>query len=144
MAILILDRHGVGVHGFLAGNTFESRQYSSIIILVALHRKTALLVAIGPSQTNKMLLRLGKSHECANPKGDNGRPDRCPDSPMDVLAVANLRNGRCRDCYNLGFVSYKPNLVRVNNQSHASSRFCIGYRSSVIGDFVSVVPGESR
>src|ERR1700730_5624514 len=90
---LILHCHGVGIYGFLAGNTFKSCQYSPILVLVALHGKATLFIAINPRQTNKVLLRFGKSHQCADPEGDHGQSDRCPYSPMNILAVISFGIG---------------------------------------------------
>jgi hypothetical protein len=47
-AILILDCHRLGIHGLLPGNAFESREYPAVIVLIALHRKSALGVPCGP------------------------------------------------------------------------------------------------
>jgi hypothetical protein len=53
---LVLYRHGIGVYSFLSRHSFKPCQYSPVFILVTLHRKAALLVAIGPGQTDIVLL----------------------------------------------------------------------------------------
>jgi len=53
---LVLHRHGLGIDGLLASDALQSGQDSSILVLVALHGETALLVAIRPSQADVMFL----------------------------------------------------------------------------------------
>ena len=55
-AILVLDGHCVRVNGFLARNTFESGNYTAIVVFVALHRKAAFSFTSGPRQANVVLL----------------------------------------------------------------------------------------
>ena len=56
MTDLILHGHGVRVHSLLPGNSLKPGQNSAIVVLIALHRKAALLVTIGLSQTDVVLL----------------------------------------------------------------------------------------
>ena len=53
---LVLYRHGIGVYGLLPRYSFKPRQNSVIFVLIALHRKAALLVTIGLGQTDVVLL----------------------------------------------------------------------------------------
>ncbi len=70
-------------------------------------------------------------------------PARSPPQPSDGhLGHTDLRDSRCGNRDHLGFVFYKANLVCLIKQFHPSSRFRIGYRPSVVCDFVRVVTSE--
>jgi len=55
---LVLDRHGLRVYSLFAGDTFQSGQNASIVILVALDCEAALFVSVGPGQSYEMFFGL--------------------------------------------------------------------------------------
>src|SRR5665213_3854994 len=87
--------HGkrVRVNGLFAGNAFQSRQDAAIVVLVALHREAALLVCVGPCQTDKMFLRFCQRHKRTDAERDDCQANCRSYSSVDVLTVADLRNG---------------------------------------------------
>src|ERR1700685_76617 len=93
---LILNRHSVGVHGFLPRNAFQSSQDAAIVVLVALHGESALFVAIDPSQPDVVFLRLTKRHERTDTERNDCKSNRRTYSSMNILTVADLGNSRCR------------------------------------------------
>ena len=47
---LVLDRHGVRVDGFFAGDALESGEDAAVVVLVALHGEAALLISVLPGE----------------------------------------------------------------------------------------------
>src|SRR2546428_7397699 len=60
---LVLDGHGFGAYSLLAGHSLQRGQNSPVLILVTLHCEPALLVTVGPSQSDVVFLGLGQSHQ---------------------------------------------------------------------------------
>ena len=54
---LVPDGHSFRVRGFLSGHPFQPSQEPPIIAQAALHREPVLLVAVGPSQADVVILR---------------------------------------------------------------------------------------
>lgn len=52
---LILNRHGIRVYGLLPGYSFETEKNTAIVVLITLHDETALLISIGPGDTDEVL-----------------------------------------------------------------------------------------
>ena len=54
--LLVLDGHCVRVDGLLASNAFQSGEDATIIVFVALHRKSAFCFPGGPRQADVVFL----------------------------------------------------------------------------------------
>jgi hypothetical protein len=90
----VLHSHCVGVNSLLAGDAFEAGQQSAVIVLIRLKSKRALLTTVASGQPDKMLLRFGQRHTCANAQHENSNADRCPHAPVNILSITDLC-GRC-------------------------------------------------
>src|SRR5438309_3403018 len=55
---LVFHRHGVRVDGLFSRHAFQPSQNPSVIIFIALNCEAALLVTIGPGQSDEMFLGL--------------------------------------------------------------------------------------
>src|SRR5579863_1016969 len=96
---LIFHRHRVRVDSLFPGYAFESSEDTSIIALVSLKRRATLLPTVVPRQPNEVFLGFGERHKCADTQG-NERESNCgAHASMDVLSVADLSHGRCRQGY---------------------------------------------
>jgi hypothetical protein len=54
--VLVLDGHCVRADSLLASNAFQSSEDATIIVFVALHRKSAFSLASGPRQADVVFL----------------------------------------------------------------------------------------
>ena len=89
---LVLDRQGFRINGLLARYPFEPSQNATVVVLIALHRETALLISVDPRQSDEMLLGLGEGHQRAYPKGDNADTNSGSHTPVNVLPITDLRH----------------------------------------------------
>jgi hypothetical protein len=55
LSSLVLDGHRLGIYGLFSGDSFETGEDATIVVLVALHGESAFHIAGGPGQANKML-----------------------------------------------------------------------------------------
>ena len=56
MLTLVLDRHGVRIHCLLSCHALKAEEDASVVILVTLHDKSTLLLAVNPSDAYEVLL----------------------------------------------------------------------------------------
>src|ERR1700733_8681873 len=62
---LILDAHCVRIDSLLPRHALKTRKDAAIVVLVGVKGEPALLTAIVPSETDKVLLRFRQRHQCA-------------------------------------------------------------------------------
>ena len=73
---LVLHRHRFGVYRLLTGDTFQSCEDATVLVLVALHGEAALLFAIYPGQPNEVFLGFRERHQRTHPERKDPYPNR--------------------------------------------------------------------
>jgi hypothetical protein len=69
---LVLDRHRVRIHSLLSRHTFQTKENTTIIALVALHNEAAFFIPVHPRDAHVVLLRFAQQHESTDPKTYDG------------------------------------------------------------------------
>ena len=141
---LVLDRHGVRIDGLLAGNAFQSSQNTSVFILVALHRQTALFVTVGPGHTDKVLLGFAESHQSAKSKAHDTQGNGAADASVHILPVADLGNRGGGHSNDFSPISHETNFVLFDEHVQTGAGLGVRQRSAIVGDLVTGFRGQHR
>ncbi len=144
MSKLVFHRHGFGVDGFLSGDAFESGEDAAVIILIALHGEAAFFVAVGPDQSDVVLLGFAESYQRADAEREHSHGNGSADTAVDILPVTDFGDCGGGNFGEFAIVLHQADLIGVDEQLHADAGFEVGKRSAVVCNFVGVVPGEHR
>lgn len=138
----VLDGHGFRIDGFFARDSFEACEYASVIVFVGLKCKAAFFAAIVPSEADEVLLRFGQRHQGSNPQSEDADADGCAHSPVNILAVTDLRDGSgWNHCY-IRLAVGDPNVTPLDVKFDIGAGLDAGDRSAVIGDLIAVIASK--
>src|SRR5437868_3620125 len=122
----ILDGHRFRVHCLFAGDAFQPGQNATIIILVTLNCEATFLVAVGPCQSDEMLLGFAERCQRSQSKREYADRYRSANSAVNILPVTHLRDrGGGNGCY-ISSVFEKPYLISIDVQFQTCPRFDVG------------------
>jgi len=84
-----------------------------------------------------MFLGLGQCHQCSDSEADDRDTNGSTNPAMHILAIADLGYRRGWDIGGLSLVLDELDVITNDNESHASTDFRIGERSTVVDDLVT-------